>query len=110
MKKNKINEYKKLFLELWNALEDELITKDEYFDRKHKWLMENGSEELFDYFINLYKGRPIEKEYINFKNEFRKLTAADQVEQMFKRLNLKARYVDKSGCCSLLTNHNKKKI
>lgn len=60
--------------------------------------------------IDKYNGSISKKKYKNYKNEFRKLTATEQVEQMFKRLNLKARYVDKSGCCSLLTNHNKKKI
>lgn len=58
---------------MWKNLEDELISEDEYFERKHKWLSENGSEELFDYFIDLYKGKPIEQEYINFKNRFLKV-------------------------------------
>lgn len=68
--KNNIEQYKELLLELWNNLEDDLIDESEYHNIKHDWLMKNGSEELFDYYINLYEGKPIAQEYINLKKEF----------------------------------------
>lgn len=65
----KIEEYKKLLEKLWCDLEDNIIDSEEYHAQKRNWLKNNADEELFDYFIDLYKGRPIEKEYIRLKKE-----------------------------------------
>ena len=38
------------------------------------------------------------------KKNVKKKTATDLIEEMFKRLGLKAKYVEKSGCSAVLFN------
>lgn len=65
----KYQEFAEILFDNWLS---GLIDDDKYFEIEHNWFMENGSNELFDYLINKYKGSRSEKKFENYKKEFNK--------------------------------------
>lgn len=68
--KQEIEKFNKFYQDLYEDWLDDIISDEELLKKEYGWLIQNGSEELFNYLIDKYKNSRSESKYKKYKEDF----------------------------------------